>query len=303
VLVCLPSADDIPMLGKLPDSVEFTSWDGRGDPPRRTADVDFLIAPYAVRLSPGPMLAALPNLSVVQLLSAGADMWLGLVPDRVTLCRGVGVHADSTADLALALMLSLARHLPDFVDAQHRHEWAPSTGVALADQRVLVVGAGDIGQALGRRVAACGSQVTYVGRTAREGVHGTDELAALLPSADVVAIVVPLTDQTRHLVDAEFLAAMPDGAALINVARGAVVDTQALAAEITSGRLRAGLDVTDPEPLPADHPLWNAPNVVITPHIGGGTTGWVQRAFGLAADQIRRYVSGEPLLYQVNGSY
>ena len=170
---------------------------------------------------------------------------------------------------------------------------------------MLIVGAGSIGHAIEQHLAPFGVTVTRVARTARpeQDVHAVDELPALLPHADVVVLVVPLTEQTRGLVDAAFLAAMPDGALLINAARGPVVDTAALVTELAGGRISAALDVTDPEPLPAGHPLWQLPNVFLTPHTGGSVVGLLPRAYRLAGEQLRRYVAGETLINQVVGDY
>jgi phosphoglycerate dehydrogenase-like enzyme len=161
--------------------------------------------------------------------------------------------------------------------------------------RVLVVGAGDIGRTIGAMLAGFDVELTYVARTAREGVRGTDELPALLPDADVVVVVVPVTPATTHLVDADFLAAMADDALLVNAARGVVVDTDALLAELRSGRLRAALDVTDPEPLPDGHPLWSAPGLLLTPHVAGDVPDTNARATAAVTDQLGRVLAGEPL--------
>jgi phosphoglycerate dehydrogenase-like enzyme len=152
-------------------------------------------------------------------------------------------------------------------------------------------------------LAVFGAQPIFVARSARDGVHGIDELDRLLPNADIVLVAVPQTAETVGLVDAGFLAALPDGAIIANVARGSIVRTDALLAEVQAGRLRAFLDVTDPEPLPADHPLWHVPNVVITPHVGGGTHGWERRGYRLVREQVERYVTGEPLHNVVGATY
>ena len=173
----------------------------------------------------------------------------------------------------------------------------------LAGKRVLIVGAGDVGQQLARRLSACDAEPEFVARTARAGVHAIDELPDLLPDFDVVVLIVPKTSETVGLVDAAFLARMRDGALLVNAARGPVVDTDALLAELTSGRLRAAVDVVDPEPLPPGHPLWDAPNLLLTPHVAGSVLGFPARAERLIADQLRRFDRGEPLLNIVAGEY
>ena len=165
------------------------------------------------------------------------------------------------------------------------------------------MGFGSIGRAFARRLDGFECEIRAVARTARQvdgiEVKAIDALPALLPAADVVVLIVPLTPETRRLVDAAFLARMHDGALLVNVARGPVVDTEALTAECASGRLRAALDVTDPEPLPPDHRLWRTPGVLISPHVGGNTSAFLPRARRLVAEQLRRYVSGEPLVNEV----
>jgi phosphoglycerate dehydrogenase-like enzyme len=172
----------------------------------------------------------------------------------------------------------------------------------MVGSRVLVVGAGDIGRTIGRMLSGFDVELTFVARTARDGVHSTEELPRLLPEADVVVLIVPVTPETRGLVDAGFLAAMKDGALLVNAARGVVVDTGALLAELTAGRLRAALDVTDPEPLPEGHPLWSAPNLLLTPHVAGAVPDTNARAAAAVTDQLRRVLAGEPLA-NVVGQY
>jgi phosphoglycerate dehydrogenase-like enzyme len=209
------------------------------------------------------------------------------------------VHGASTAELAIAGLLATLRELPRFERQRHEHRWERVDTEGVTGRRVLVVGAGDIGWRVAAALRPLDAQVTLVARTAREGVQPIADLPQLLPAHDVVVLAVPLTPDTRHLVDAAFLAALPDGAVLVNVARGAVVDTDALLAELQRRRLFAFLDVTDPEPLPAEHPLWDAPNLLLTPHVGGGTRNWQRRAYGLVREQLVRYLAGEPLANRV----
>jgi phosphoglycerate dehydrogenase-like enzyme len=203
----------------------------------------------------------------------------------------------------MALMLASLRGLPAFVRAQERGEWVNGERPSLADRTVLIVGYGAIGAALERRLSGFEVDVLRVARTAREGVHGFDSLPELLPHADVVVLIVPLTVETRGMVDAELLARMKDGALLVNVARGPVVDTEALLAELTAERLYAALDVTDPEPLPADHPLWSAPNLLVSPHVGGATSAMWPRSYRLVQAQLERFAAGQPLANVMNGEY
>jgi phosphoglycerate dehydrogenase-like enzyme len=246
------------------------------------------------------VIAEMPRLRVVQALMAGVDHIRPAVPEGVTLCNAAGVHDAATSELAIGLMISAERRLAELAVAQHERRWDPQMASSLADRRVLVIGAGNIGDAVRRRLDGFECDVTMVARTARDGVRSVDELPALLPQCDIVVLIVPLTDQTRGMVDATFLARLPDGALVVNVARGPVVDSDALVAETATGRLRAALDVTDPEPLPPDHPLWSIPGVVITPHVGGASSALWPRAHRLVSEQLRRLADSRPLLNVVN---
>ncbi|WP_049572422.1 2-hydroxyacid dehydrogenase [Streptomyces sp. SBT349] len=295
-------------LAPLPDSLHYRHWDGEEDFPADPARCVFYVVPYMK----GPALALrplehMPRLRVVQTLTAGVEHMLPAVdrlPSGAVLCNAGELHNTSTAELALALTLAAQRDIPGAVRAQPEARWEPSVQPSLADRRVLIVGYGGIGSAVEDRLlpfdVAEVIRVASRPRTTERGpVHGVDELPALLPRAEVVIVATPLTDATRGLVDAEFLALLPDGALLVNVARGAVVDTKALVAEVETGRLRAALDVTDPEPLPEGHPLWRAPGVLITPHVGGPSTAFRPRAERLLRAQLRRFAVGEPLRHIV----
>jgi phosphoglycerate dehydrogenase-like enzyme len=283
-----------------PAPVELALWDVAGEVPGAAdGGPEIVVPPYLGRDLPLARLAELPRLRVVQTLTAGVDDVLPFMPLGVTLCNATGVHDTSTAELTIGLTIAALRGLGDFARAQTTGTWLSSTRTSLADRRVLLIGAGSVGRAILDRLAAFEVSVTRVATTARVDdvgpVHGVGELAQLLRSHDVVILIVPLTPSTRGMVDAAFLAAMPDGALLVNVARGPVVDTEALVAEVSSGRLAAALDVTDPEPLPVDHPLWRAPNVLISPHVGGNSTAFVPRARALLRRQFEAYAAGEPL--------
>ncbi|ROV67504.1 MULTISPECIES: 2-hydroxyacid dehydrogenase [Streptomyces] len=288
----------------LPDGPNYVFWNGGPDFPADPADCAYYVVPYmqGPEVAQRP-LAAMSGVQVVQTLSAGIDHvepGLPLLPAGVRLCNAKGVHEASTAELTLALILASLRGFPGFVHGQDKEEWRSGFYPALADKSVLIVGYGSIGSAIEDRLAPfeC-ARVARVARsartTARGPVHTLDDLPALLPEADVVILSTPLNPSTQGLVGADFLAAMPDGALLVNVARGGVVDTKALLSELESGRLRAALDVTDPEPLPQGHPLWHAPNVLITPHVGGSTSAFEPRAKRLLADQLTRFAAGEPV--------
>ncbi|MBQ1069081.1 2-hydroxyacid dehydrogenase [Micromonospora sp. D75] len=304
----IPHPEGLRLLGELPPGVTVELLEDPERPPSSPAGVRFWVPPFLSGPDAGAFLARLPDVEVVQLLSAGADAWVGRVPDGVTLCDARGVHDSPTAEWVVAAILASLRGFAPLARAQARREWAYDEVAPtdeLAGKRVLIVGAGSIGTAVRDRLAPFEVSFTLVARRPRpdQGVHGVDELPALLPEADVVVLLVPLTDRTRGLVDEKFLAAMPDGALLVNAARGPVVSTPALLAELTSGRLRAAVDVTDPEPLPADHPLWELPNLLLTPHIGGSVRGLLPRAYRLVAEQLRRYVAGEELTNRVVDGY
>ena len=294
------------LLGELPAGVGVEVCEDAGAPPSDPADVVFWVPPFGPRTS--GLVPRMTSLEAVQLLSAGADNWVGRLPAGTQLCDARGVHDAPVAEWVVGACVGMLRRFPDYARAQERAEWT-SEGLTpareLTGARVLIVGAGSIGAAIERHLAPFDVRVTRVARTARpaEQVHAANDLPALLPEADVVVLVVPLTEQTRGLVDAAFLAAMPDGALLVNAARGPVVDTAALLTELSGGRISAALDVTDPEPLPAGHPLWRLPNVFITPHIGGAVQGLLPRAYELAGRQLRRFVAGEELVNRVVAGY
>nr|WP_231933640.1 2-hydroxyacid dehydrogenase [Micromonospora coxensis] len=284
------------------DDLDVALYDGNRPLPGDLDDVEFYAVPYGVidpRLC--EPIARMPRLRVVQTVTAGYDHVLPYLRPGLTLANGRGVHDAATAELAVALTLAARRRLPDFVRAGSEGRWSSGWSTGLADSRVLIVGYGSIGAAIERRLAGFEVEISRVARSARPGVRPVSDLPELLPRADVVILVTPLTPETEGLVDKDFLARMPDGALLVNVSRGRVVDTGALLAELGAGRLHAALDVTDPEPLPADHPLWSAPNVLISPHVGGLTAALAPRARRLLVDQARRYAAGEPLANVVVG--
>ncbi|MFF1445817.1 2-hydroxyacid dehydrogenase [Streptomyces sp. NPDC058295] len=288
----------------LPEGPNYRFWNGEEDFPADPGDCVFYVVPYMKPAGLGQRpLPEMTSLEVVQTLSAGIDHVtpaLASLRPGVWLCNARGVHEASTAELTLTLVLASLRGIPDFVRAQDRGEWLSGFRPALADKNVLIVGYGSIGSAIEDRLVPFEvARVARVARswrtTARGPVHPIAELPALLPEADVVILCTPLNDSTLGLVDAEFLARMKDGALLVNVARGGVVDTKALLTEVESGRLTAALDVTDPEPLPPGHPLWSAPGVLVSPHVGGPTSAFLPRAVRLLVDQLGRFVNREPL--------
>jgi phosphoglycerate dehydrogenase-like enzyme len=299
--ICLPSDAGLELVEPIPDGLEALVWDGTGEAPAGIERTEFVVPPYG---TPGhALLARMPAVRVVQLLSAGAEPWVSDVADGVLLCNARGVHGASTAELGLAGLLALLRELPVFLDQQRTETWQQASGDDLASRRVLILGAGDIGDRIAAAVRVFDADVTVIARRSRDGVRSLGELPSLLPTHDVVVIALPHTPETHGLVDTQFLASMPDGAVLVNIARGQLVDTDALVAELQAGRLRAFLDVTEPEPLPTGHPLWSAPNLLLTPHVGGGTRGWDKRAYRLVRAQLMRFLAGEPLVNAVESGY
>lgn len=271
--------------------------------PSEAADAEVLVPGFLARDDVAKLLASLPRLKYVQLLSAGAENFIGKLPDGVLLSTCRGAHGGSTAEWVVGGLLVVYRDFARFIAAHQRHEWDYHNTDTLQDKRILIVGAGDLGDELAKRLVPFDADYTLVGRTARDGVHGVDELPDLLGDHDAVVLMVPLTSQTTRMVDAAFLARMRDGAILVNAARGPVVDTDALVAELRTGRLRAVLDVTDPEPLPPDHPLWTVDGVFLTPHVGGSCTGVRKRGWRVARAEIARYAAGEALRNLVHGEY
>ncbi len=259
--------------------------------------IDVVVPPYMGSLD---LLAALRDVQVrlVQSQSIGYDGVLERLPAGVAFANAAGVHEGPAAEIGMALLLAAQRDLPRFVRQQDAGEWRGGFTRGLFGLRVVVVGAGGLGSAMVDRLLPFGARPIRVGRTRRVDDRGEvaalDELPGLLATAEAVVICLPLDDSTRHLVDAGFLARMPDGAILINIGRGAIVDTDALLAELAAGRLRAGLDVTDPEPLPAGHPLWSGPGVVISPHVGGQVSTMPDAVEALVRRQLAALAAGEP---------
>ena len=267
--------------------------------PDSIAEVEFYVLPYMKGEEVLDRVDEMKQLKVIQTLTAGVENFLPYVPDGVILCNAAGVHDASTAELAVALALASGRHLDHFARNQPSGTWESRFGISLADKRVLIIGYGNIGAAIERRLA--GFEVASVTRVARRPrsdpvkVHEIGALPDLLSQADVVFLVAPHTPQTEGMIGSRELAALPDGAVLVNIARGKLVDTSALLAETSTGRIRAAIDVTDPEPLPPDHPLWRTPGVLISPHVGGASSAFFPRADRLIAAQLRRFAAGHKL--------
>jgi phosphoglycerate dehydrogenase-like enzyme len=287
-------------LGRIPAGIDLDFYRADGDAvPDTVGEVAFYVLPYMKGTGVLEKVGEMARLQVVQTLTAGYEEFLPLVPPTATLCNAAGLHDTSTAELAVALTLASGRHLDDFARNQSAGAWRFAFGRALADQRVLIIGYGRIGAAIERRLHGFEvASITRVARRPRPGppeVHPVGELHRLLPEADVAILIAPHTPETERMIGARELALLPDGALLVNVARGKLVDTDALVAEVSTGRIRAALDVTDPEPLPAGHPLWRQPGVLISPHVGGASSAFAPRADRLIAAQLTRFAAGQPL--------
>jgi phosphoglycerate dehydrogenase-like enzyme len=264
-----------------------------GEPfPREHRDTTVVVVGYQKAAEVGGRFAELPELRLVQTLNAGYDQWLALLPDGVMLSNGRGAHGGSSAEWVVAALLAIYRDLAFFREEQTRGVWSQQGTETLIGKRVVVLGAGDLAVNLAARLKPFEAEVTLVGRNARAGVVAIGKVDELLPTADAVVAMLPDDDSTRHVIDADFLAKLPDHAVVVNVGRGGAVDTGALINELESGRLRAALDVTDPEPLPPGHPLWSAPGLLLTPHVAGTTTGAWERAWAVAIQQINVYADG-----------
>jgi phosphoglycerate dehydrogenase-like enzyme len=300
-LVLLPWADHGTVLDGATDGLEVEVYDGAAEPSQRSLErAAFYVPPYMSTPHTVALVERMPHLQVMQTLTAGVDNVWPYLPEGVTLCNAAGVHDASTAELAVGLVLASLRGIDDYARAQVTGTWLFGRRESLADKRVLVVGHGHVGRAIVARLLAFEVDVVRVARSARaldDGmtVHGIDELPDLLPEADVVILIVPQTPDTVGLVDAAFLARMRPGSLLVNVARGRVVVTDDLVDAVRRGHVRAALDVTDPEPLPPEHPLWTLPGVLVSPHVGGFTSAFTPRAHRLVAAQLRRWSSGAPL--------
>ena len=271
--------------------------------PPSAADVEFYVPSFFPSPASIAAVGQMPRLRVVQTLTAGVDWIRPHVPPGVSLCNARGAHDAATAEWVVAAMLGSLRGFPLLSREQAAGRWAYQGTDQLATKNVLIVGYGSIGVAVEQRLAGFEVTVTRVARRAKPGVTPLSQLASVLPQADVVVLLVPFTPETAGMVDAAFLAGMKDGALLVNAARGAVVDTAALVAEVASGRLRAALDVTDPEPLPPGHELWALPGAFITPHVAASTPVSRQRAARLVREQAQAYLGGEPLRNVISGAY
>jgi phosphoglycerate dehydrogenase-like enzyme len=289
--ISFPDRELLEAVLPLPDGLRGTVWDFRGDPVDvDVADIDAVVLPYLNAQDILGALARATNLKLVQAQTTGVDGVAEAVGDDVAIASAAGVHAASTAELAVGLALASLRGIDAAARDQRDARWRHERRLSLADRKVLLVGVGGIGAEISKRLLPFEVELTRVGSKAREDehghVHGSDELVELAREAEILIVITPLTEATRGLIDAQVLAALPDGALVVNVARGAVVDSDALTREVVSGRISCAIDVFDPEPIPEDHPLWQADNALITPHVGGDTSAFQPRIVRLLKRQL-----------------
>ena len=297
LVVSVPDTALREALHDLPPEVEVVTWDL--SEPAPAPSLDIVVVPY---MRAAQAMASLRDVStrLIQSQLIGYDGVAELLPPGRVFANAATVHEASTAEFTVALILAAQRGIPDFVRAAEQGRWAPAFHESLADRTVLLVGYGGVARAVETRLEPFEVTIVRVAHTARDDergpIHAVSSLPTLLPEADIVVVAVPLTDETTHLVDDAFLSHMRDASLLVNVARGRVADTDALVREARSGRLRLALDVVDPEPLPADHPLFALENVLISPHVGGVTSAMLPRMARLLERQITRMLEGEPPL-------
>lgn len=284
--------------------------------PSGVQNVDFWIIPFA-RKSAQQTFQHLRGVKVVQSMMAGVDWITPWLPKDIILCDGRGLHDISASEWVLTAILTALKRFPYYRDMQLRQEWKGQASIRdgfmkvggaqvgqyavlgddLAGKTVLILGYGSIGAAIEARLAPFGVKIIRIARSARQHpqVFPVSELCKLLPEADIIVAIVPLTAETQGLIGATEIGLMKSGALLVNAARGPVVVTEAVVEALQQHRIQAVLDVTDPEPLPAGHPLWSAPNCMITPHVGGSTPEFIHRAFRFGAGQVQRFIAGKEL--------
>jgi phosphoglycerate dehydrogenase-like enzyme len=289
-------------IGELPEGVTLNLIPRAGDLPPAATNAEFLVPGAGDSRIPG-LLPRMQALRVIQTLSAGVDWLLAILPPGVTLCDAAGTRDAAVAEWVAAVILASTKRLGELRDSQRKHRWESQRSRELAGSTVLILGYGAIGRAVEQRLVAFEVELIRVARRARAGVHAVEDLRELLPRADVVVVLLPLTPDTTGLLDGDLLARLRPGALLVNAARGPILDTGALLQLLHAERIRAALDVTEPEPLPPDDPLWDAPGGLITPHLAGDTLAADRRAFALVGEQVRRYLHGEPLANVVKHGY
>ena len=291
------------------DHVVWTQWDDLNVPskfkrlspantPVESADlseITFYVPTYMGGRPALELTKKMPNLKILQMPNAGYDDALEFVRDGMTLCNGRSIHDDSTAELAVGLTIASLRGFADFVRNQDKAAWVHVRNQSINDKRVGIIGFGSIGSTIAKMLSGFSVELIPFTQSGRDNTIAISDLDKHLPTLDVVILILPLTAESKHLFNAQRLALMKDGALLVNVARGPIVDTNALVKELNSGRITAALDVTDPEPLPSDHPLWKAKGVLISPHVGGNTSAFEKRARRLIESQLQLLAEGKSL--------
>lgn len=286
---------------ELPKGVQHAATNGIEPNEGDLSRIEFFVPLYMGGASSLKVIQSMTSLKVIQSLNAGVDDLLPICPPQVQLCNAAGVHDDSTAELALGLAIAARRGFIDFARNQFSQTWDHKRYLSLTDSKVAIVGYGNIGKRIASLLSVFNVEVTTFSRSGRDKSLKLVQLDFLLPTFDVVILILPLSEQTVHFMDARRLDLLKDGATLVNVARGAVIDTHALIEELKKGRISAALDVTDPEPLPPTHELWGLENLIITPHVGGDSQAFLPRGRKLVQDQVKRFANGEPLLNVVSG--
>lgn len=258
-------------------------------------DITFYIPSYMGGRTALEYSRKMPNLKILQMPNAGYEDAIEFTRPGMTLCNGRGIHDASTAELAVGLTIAALRGIPDFVRNQEKGQWIHNRYQSMNDKKIAIIGYGSIGKTVARNLSGFDVTVVPFSRSGNDGALKISELDQHLSTFDVVILILPLNDESRKMFNKERLALLKDGALLVNVARGGIIDTDALVAELNSGRISAALDVTDPEPLPAGHPLWSAPGVLIAPHVGGNTSAFEPRARRLVESQLARLAQGSKL--------
>ena len=286
----------------LPAGMTHLATDGFVPAASQFDEIEFYVPSYMGGLKTIEIIPRMKNLKVVHYNQAGYEDILPHIPQGVILCNGTGVHDVSTSELAVGLTIAARRGFAEFMDNQKKGIWLRRTKPALADSHVGIVGYGHIGKRIASLLEMFETKVTAFTRSGSDGSIKIAEFDDYLPKLDVIILILPLTAESKNFMNADRIKKMKDGATLVNVARGAIIDTDALVAELHTGRITAGLDVTDPEPLPAGHPLWSAPNVIISPHVGGDSGAFQPRARELVQEQLARMAKNEPLVNQITGT-
>ena len=259
------------------------------------SEVTFYVPAYMGGRAALELTKKMPNLKYLQMPNAGYDDAMEFVRPGMTLCNGRSIHDDSTAELAVGLTIASLRGFPEFVRNQDKGKWAHTLERSINDRKIGIIGFGSIGSTIARMLAGFSVEIMPFTQSGRDNTTPITELDKHLPTLDVVILILPLTKESKNLFDARRLALMKDGALLVNVARGPIVDTDALIKELNSGRITAALDVTDPEPLPESHALWSAKGVLISPHVGGNSTAFEPRARRLIKSQLDLLAAAKPL--------